>query len=108
MEADLVGHAYESAQGEGVHLLHDTAAVDFDGFFTHPQGSRDLFVRHPGDHQSQDLTLSRRQGLQSLIQDMLLFMVVLVLPRVVQGSIHRFEQDFITALYGHSDHRRAK
>ena len=41
------GHADEVGDRRGLHLLHDTGAMDLDGLFARAQGIGNLLVQQP-------------------------------------------------------------
>src|SRR6266850_3630940 len=77
---ELLSHPDEIGQRRGLHLPHDLAAMDLDGFLGRAKLAGDLLVQKALDDEREDLTFAWRQGLIALPQPKEL---LLVLPSAV-------------------------
>src|SRR5882672_2608450 len=65
VDAQSFGHANQLRQALHPHFLHDAAAVNFDGFLTNAEFSRDLFVKQPADDQRHYFPLASSKGIMA-------------------------------------------
>ena len=62
-EGELLCHPDEIGQRRRLHLPHDLAAMDLDGFLGRAKFSGDLFVQEASDDEREDLAFAWRQRL---------------------------------------------
>src|SRR6267378_479568 len=58
---DLLDHSYQVDKGFRVHLLHCSAALDFDGTFRRSELTSNLLIEHARDKHGDHLLLARSQ-----------------------------------------------
>src|SRR6267142_1143518 len=73
---ELLSHPDEIGQRRGLHLPHDLAAMDLDGFLGRAKLAGDLLVQKALDDEREDLTFAWRQGLIASPQSKELLLVL--------------------------------